>query len=99
MKKLEITNIDKYLYTLKDSDDNIYKFTFEFHNLEKDLNIGNKIYIADELLTEYYKGYSDFYAFGPLNSQYGRTITDDDDPDILILDIDDKKIILKRLYG
>ena len=99
MKKLTITNINRYMYFLKDNEEKEYIFTFEFHNLEKEPAIGNNIYIADELLNDNYRGYSDFYAFGPLNSQYGRVITNENDPDIIVLDMDNKQIYLKRLYG
>ena len=95
MKKLEINKIDNYQYELKDMNDKIYHFNIEFYNLEKELKIGDYIYISEKLLQEKYS----VLSFDTLDSKYGRNIETEEDEDLAILLIDNKKIYLKRVYG
>ena len=99
MKKLIITNIDHNLYTLKDKNNIIYKFNINFYNLTKLPSTSDIIYISNNLLDKNYIEYSNYYNFGKLNSEYGRNITNENNPDILIIEIEGKKEYLKRLYG
>ena len=91
MKTLEIINIDKFKYTLKDLEKE-YILNIEFANFLPE--VSDKIIIHEELLNIPY-----LLSFGPLDSIYGKNIQDKDDPDIIVIIHDDKKIYLKRLYG
>ncbi len=95
MKKLEINKIDNYQYELKDINNKIYHFNIEFYNLEKNPKIGDYIYISEKLLQEEYS----LLSFDTLDSKYGRNIKNEEDEDLVILLIDNKKIYLKRVYG
>ena len=100
MKKLKIIEIDNYLYTLKDEENKIYKFTFEFHDIETLPKINEYIYMSDELLDINYKEYSNFYAFGSLEDTSGRKVDGDKNiQDVIAVQTDTKKKYLKRLYG
>ena len=105
MKKLEIIEVNNYLYKLKDTNNNIYNFTFEFHSINPNPTIGDTIYMSDELLKKDYIEYSNFYAFGALNDTSGRNVEDEENiQDIIMIESkggkeDVKKKYLKRLYG
>lgn len=93
MKKLKIEEIDNYNYSLKDSDNNYYNINIEFYDILDKIDIGDVLYMDEELLKE------KVLNFGLLDSIYGRKINDSNDIDIVILEIKDKKIYLKRIYG
>ena len=100
MKKLEIIEVDNYIYTLKDAENKIYKFGFEFHDIESLPQIGEYIYMSDELLDEKYQEYSTFYAFGSLDDPSGRKINNNQNiQDVITIQAKTKKKHLKRLYG
>lgn len=96
MIKLTITNLDNYLYTLKDEKGNVYNLKIEFHNLKNKPNIGNTIYINEQLLKNMN---NQITSFGPLNGIYGKNIKSANDKDLLILDNNTEEIYLKRYYG
>lgn len=91
MKTLEIINIDKFKYTLKDLEKE-YILNIEFAGYNPVVH--DKIIMHEELLNILY-----LLSFGPLDSIYGKNIQDKDDQDIIVIIHDDKKIYLKRLYG
>ncbi len=99
MKKLKIINKDNYLYTLEDKDNNRYIFNLEFQEISIMPDINDFIYISKKLLDKNYEEYSNMYTFGPLDSSYGRKINNENNLNIIKLDIKDKIIYLKRLYG
>ena len=99
MEKLTIKEVDNNIYRLEDSDNKKYKIILEFQNIEELPTIGDTIYISEELLNKNYEEYSTFYTFGPLDSIYGRSIDDEKNPDLIRVDINNKSIYLKRLYG
>lgn len=99
MKKLEIIKADKYEYILKDDDNNNYIFNIEFQDVDILPQVGDYIYMSKELLNKNYKEYSNTYTFGSLDSIYGRTINNENNPDIIKIDINNKSFYLKRLYG
>lgn len=99
MSWLKIENINKNLYTLKGNDDVIYQVALKFMDIDILPNIGDAIFINDELLNQNYEGYSTFYTFGDLKSTYGKANISLDDIDVIKLRINGKVNILKRLYG
>ncbi len=99
MKKLEVVGVDKYNYLLKDNSQKEYNIELEFYDIKILPNIGSYIYMSENLLNKNYKEYSTSYCFGPLGQPYGRNIEDEEDNDILLLEIDNKKIYLQRYYG
>ncbi len=100
MKKLEIIRVDNYMYTLKDNENNLYIFTFEFHSMKKKPQVGDYIYLSDELLDKEYIEYSESYAFGSLDDTSGRKIEENKNTqDLIVIQQGEKKKYLKRLYG
>ncbi len=93
MKKLIIEKIDGITYSLKDKDNNIYELYFEFYDIENNVKEGDIIYLDEYLLNE-----NMLLAFGNLNSKYGREIKNDD-KDVIVIESNNNKIFLKRLYG
>ncbi len=95
----QLADFKNYIYSLVDVENKNYIFNFEFYDIEQLPTSGDYIYISNELLNPNSKEYSDFYSFGDVNSSYGRKITSDNDRDIIVLEINNKKIYLKRFYG
>ncbi len=96
MIKLIIENIDGYNYILKDSNNKSYNINIEFYDVDVLPKVGDIIYINNKLLN---KINNNVVSFGKLDGIYGRTITDENDEDIISLSIQDKIIYLKRYYG
>ena len=92
MKKLKVTKVDEVKYSLQDKDNNIYELYLEFHDIDNKIKVGDIIYLDEYLLNE-----DMLLAFGNLNSIYGKEI--EDDKDIIIIESNNKRITLKRLYG
>ena len=99
MIKLKIMNKSKYIYNLKDEDDNDYEFNIEFLDMEKNPEIGDYIYMSDELLNPKYDGYSTSYTFGNLENTYGKENIKIDDVDVIKIKTYKSEVYLKRLYG
>ena len=96
MIKLIIENIDGYNYILKDSNNKSYNINIEFYDIDVLPKVGDIIYINNKLLN---KINNNVVSFGKLDGIYGRTITDENDEDVIGLSIQDKIIYLKRYYG
>ena len=99
MKKLMINSKNKYLHTLMDEEMKEYTLSLDFFDIEDEVQVGNIIYVNEELLNPKYEGFSTSYTFGSLDSQYGKENIQLDDIDVIKLVIDEKEIYLKRLYG
>ena len=93
MQKLVINKIDNYNYELQDKDDNIYNINMEFYDLEKTVQVGDVLYMDEDLLKE------KILNFGSLNNECGKVITDSSDKDIIVLVINNEKNYIKRIYG
>ncbi len=93
MKKLKIEKINGFRYFLKDKNNNTYELHLEFHDTESIIKSGDIIYLDEYLLNQ-----NTLLTFGKLNSKYGKEIKDDD-KDIIVIESDNKRITLKRLYG
>ena len=86
MKKVKVVNIeDKYLLTLEDSNNKIYKKNIEFYEI--DIKIGDYIYIDDKVFDE-----SNIYTYGPL-------LPNANEDDLIKIVKKDKDIYLQRYYG
>ena len=92
MKKLKVIKVDEVKYSLQDKDNNIYELYLEFHDIDNKIEVGDIIYLDEYLLNE-----DMLLAFGNLNSIYGKEI--EDDKDIIVIESNNKRITLKRLYG
>ena len=92
MKKVKVIKVDEVKYSLQDKDNNIYELYLEFHDIGNKIKVGDIIYLNEYLLNE-----NMLLAFGNLNSIYGKEI--EDDKDIIIIESNNKRITLKRLYG
>lgn len=96
---LEINKTNKNLYTMKDKYGNTYELTLMFWDIESRPNVGDYIYMNEQLLNDSYEGYSTFYTFGDLNNAYGKTNIKLNDIDVIKLGMGGKEVLLKRLYG
>ena len=99
MVKLEITAKDTYEYTLTDEDGKSYILSIDFMDINEKPEKGDYIYLSAELLNPKYDGYSTSYAFGNLESIYGKENISLNDIDVIKLEKEGKEIYLKRLYG
>lgn len=92
IETLLITNINNYEFTLKGKNKE-YKIVLELHDLEVYPEVNDFIIINESLLSE------QFLSFGSLGNAYGRKLNDPKDPDIIVLNINNNNVYLKRLYG
>ena len=99
MMKLRIVEKNDYLYNLEDEINNKYVMSLDFLDIGNSPKVDNYICMNEELLNPKYDGYSTFYTFGSLDSQYGKNDIELDDIDVIKLVMDEKEIYLKRLYG
>lgn len=93
--KLEIVNMDEYLYHFKGEDNKKIVLNIEFVDIEYKPQNGDCIWFDTSLLKEK----NNLYTFGDLESEYGRANLSLDDADIIKIETKDKEIYLKRLYG
>lgn len=99
LRRLRIMKKNNYSYLFSDESDSEYVINIEFMDIEKAPELGDYIYMNEELLNPQYEGYSTFYTFGSLNNQYGKENIAMDDVDVIKVILEDKEIWLKRLYG
>ena len=88
MIKLIIKKVSNYNYQFEDELGNNYQLNMEFHGLNKKLEIGNIIFMPEQLLKN-----NDMYTFGPIKEELF-----DVDEYIKII-IDNKEYYLQRYYG
>ena len=93
LKKLKITNIDKFDYTLIDNENRQYIINIEFYGIESYPEINDTIYISEKMLEE-----SNGYSFGVIGSKYSKN-TDVDESEIIKIVSDNKEYYLQRYYG
>lgn len=62
-------------------------------------SVGDSIFLNEQLLDAQTETFSKNYVFGELSSEYGRKITSKADPDLAVIIVSAKRIVLKRLYG
>lgn len=99
MVRLKIENKNNNDYTLKDQKGNTYKINFEFFDIEEAPTENDYINISAELLNPRYREYSTYLTFGGMQNICGRKEPKLTDIDIIKIEIGDKEIYLKRLYG
>ena len=92
MKKLIIKNIDGFNYLLEDNG-KLYNINIEFYDIQEKPKINDYIFINEELLKE------KILNFGPLNCKYGKSLDNIKEKEIIVLNINNKNIYLKRYYG
>ncbi len=101
MVKLKIIEKYKEQYKLIGKDEKIYELTLQFFDItDKEIpDINDYISISAELLNPRYKEYTTFFTFGKLDNICGKPDILLNDIDIIIIEKNNKEIILKRLYG
>ena len=100
MENYIITNIEKNVYTLKNTATDIsVKKRITFYHLEKDVAVGDTISMHKELLDPTYAEYDLHYYFGGIDEPYGRKITSADSIDVICVQQADKNTVLKRFFG
>ncbi len=92
MKKLIIKNIDGFNYLLEDNG-KLYNINIEFYDIQEKPKINDSIFINEELLKE------KILNFGSLNGKYGKSLDNISEKEIIVLNINNKNIYLKRYYG
>ncbi len=91
MIKLLVKKIDGFNYYLCDvNSKNSYNINIEFYS-DKPV-VGDYLYLSFPLIKE------NILNIGPLTSEYGKEIIEEDD-DLIKLEHDGNIIYLKRLYG
>lgn len=91
MIKLLVKKIDGFNYYLSDvNSKNSYNINIEFYS-DKPI-VGDYLYLSFPLIKE------NILNIGPLTSEYGKEIIEEDD-DLIKLEHDGNIIYLKRLYG
>lgn len=99
MVRLKVESKNEGNYELKDNNGNVYNINFEFFGIEKEPEKNDYISISAELLNQNYKEYSTYLSFGDMENISGREVSKLNDTEILKIEIEDKEIYLKRLYG
>ncbi len=99
MIRLKIEDVENNEYRLKDIEDNNYDINIEFYDIEKLPQANDYINISAELLNTNYKEYSRYLVFGGMDNICGRKDISLGDIDVIKVEVEDKEIYLKRLYG
>lgn len=99
MVRLKIESKQNNDYILKEENGNSYKMNFEFFDIEEMPKENDYINISAELLNPRYKEYTTYLAFGSMDNICGRKDAMLSDIDVIKIEIEDKEIYLKRLYG
>lgn len=99
MIRLKIESKKNNNYILKDEKNNMYNLDFKFFDIEKEPKENDYINISAELLNPQYKEYTTYFSFGNIENICGRKDVTLNDIDIIKIEIDNKEIYLKRLYG
>jgi len=94
MKKLVITNIDGYLYTVIFNNKE-YKVNIEFYGLE--ISPNDTLIVSDKIFNTMTN--DKVISFGLLDSKYGKGKEKLEDTDIIILQTTEKTIYLKQFFG
>lgn len=93
MVELKIKKIEKNVnYVLENKSGGEIPIVLEFHDCENPE-------VGDVLIFNKEPKKNQFYAFGSLESGFGRKIIDGKDEDLLCIMRNSKKTILKRIYG
>ena len=93
MVELKIKKIEKNVnYVLENKSGGEIPIVLEFHDCENPE-------VGDVLIFNKMPKKNQFYAFGSLDSKYGKNIIDEKDEDLLCVMKRGKKLILKRLNG
>lgn len=86
MYRLRVVNIDEYVFTLQDSEDNFYKKVIEFMNTKYVPKVGDYISLPESILEK-----DNIYVYGD--------IYDKEKDDIIKIEQDKNIIYLQRYYG
>ena len=67
--------------------------------IKENINVNDILIIADKYFDENYEEYDNFYSFGYTEDPSGRLLLNDNKNDLIFLIQNEKKIVLKRLFG
>ncbi len=99
MIRLKIEKKENQTYFLRDEQSKEYSLNFEFFDIEKEPEVNDYIHLSAELLNPRYKEYTTYFSFGNLDNICGRADASIGDIDVIKVEMADKEIYLKRLYG
>ena len=99
MLRLKIESKNEQKYMLKDEKGNSYELNFEFFDIEKEPKENDYITISAELLNPRYKEYTTYFSFGGMENLCGRSVDKLNDTEVIKIEMEDKELQLKRLYG
>ena len=99
MVRLKIESKNEQKYMLKDRKGNSYELNFDFFDIESEPKENDYISISAELLNPLYKEYTTYFSFGGMENHCGRSGDKLKDTEIITIEMEDKEIQLKRLYG
>lgn len=94
MIELEVVDKNGYRYTLIDKDDKKYDLNIEVMDTEYDIMIGDIMYISTEVVNK-----ERMFTFGKIGSEYGASMNDINDKEIVVFMRDNIKYYFKRIYG
>ena len=76
-----------------------YNFQIKIFDLDKELEVGDKIMLHAELLDKGYVEYSRKLQFGALDEPYGRKIDSREHKDLMCIKKGNEEFWLKRFFG
>ena len=94
MIELEVVDKNGYRYTLIDKDDKKYDLNIEVMDTGYDIMIGDIMYISTEVVNK-----ERMLTFGKIGSEYGVSMNDINDKEIVVFMRDNIKYYFKRIYG
>ena len=74
------------------------EYTFEFYGIEKP-KVGDKILIHKNLLDKTANSFTQPYAFELNKNVEPKKVNEKDDPEFIVLRLNNKNYVLKRIYG
>jgi|GEM_PF-6971605 len=98
MIELEIKKIDGSCFTLMDKKGRRFEVVLEFQT-EKQPKVGDSLLMNEALFNPHFQKHAKFYAFGEMDSEYGRQIVSDLDVDLIGFFDGKEKKVFKRIYG
>ena len=99
MIRLKVEKKEKNHYILRDEKNNEYCLNLEFFDIENEPKENDYINLSAELLNPRYIEYTTFFSFGKLDHICGKKDISLRDTDLIKVEMDEKEIYLKRLYG
>ncbi len=84
---------------LQEKSGKLHSLIFEFYDIENKPEVGDTLVMDEELLDRNSEAFAQPYAFGAMDSKYGRKESELDESELLGLQTKNGNIVLKRIYG